>query len=225
MGLPALVLAQALVSLAPTIENVSLLPARTEYRVPSTEYLGGAAGHLLASEDEGPGLPYSVLGTRYSPSDTGRRAVSLSDGYYTRLDIHRYASYATLPLFLIEYLAGQKLLEKGSAAPLWAERVHKPAAYAVAAVFTVNTVTGLLNLAEASKVPQGKKRRWVHSVLMLAADAGFIYGVSVAPSTAKIDARIASGKVGGWTPHKISTVASMGVATVGYLLMYLDKGD
>jgi hypothetical protein len=220
MGLPTLMLLQALVSLAPTIENVRVLSGSTEYRVPRTEYQAPDANN----RDRG--LPYSVLGTRYSPADTLRpRAVSLSDGYYTRLDIHRYASYATLPLFLIEYLAGQKLLEKGSAAPLWAERVHKPAAYAVAGVFTLNTVTGLLNLAEASKMPQGKKRRWVHSILMLAADAGFIYGVSVAPSTAKIDARIASGKVGGWTPHKISTVASMGVATVGYLLMYLDKGD
>jgi hypothetical protein len=220
MGLPALMLAQALVSLAPTIENVRVLSGRTEYRIPGTEYQAPDAN------DRSLGLPYAVLGTRYSLVDTLRpRAVNLSDGYYTRLDIHRYASYATLPLFLIEYLAGQKLLEKGSAAPLWAERVHKPAAYAVAGVFTLNTVTGLLNLAEASKVPQGKKRRWVHSILMLAADAGFIYGVSVAPSTAKIDARIASGKVGGWTPHKISTVASMGVATVGYLLMYLDKGD
>ena len=224
MGLPALVLAQALVSLAPTIENVSVLPASTEYRVPSAQYrVPGAKYRVPNAKDLR--LPYSVLGTRYPQDSVRRRAVSLSDGYYTRLDIHRYASYATLPLFLIEYLAGQKLLEKGSAAPLWAEKLHKPAAYAVAGVFTLNTVTGLLNLAEAAKVPQGRKRRWVHSVLMLAADAGFIYGVSVAPSTAKIDARIASGKVGGWTPHKISTVASMGIATVGYLMMYLGKGD
>jgi len=227
MGLPALVLAQALVSLAPSIENVRVLSGTTGYRVPGAEYQQSSADDRLpGAGDPSLHVAYSVLGTRYVLEDTLRpRAVSLSDGYYTRLDIHRYASYVTLPLFLIEYLAGQKLLEKGSAAPLWAEKLHKPAAYVVAGVFTVNTVTGLLNLAEASKVPQGKKRRWIHSVLMLAADAGFIYGVSVAPSTAKIDARIASGKVGGWTPHKIATVASMGVATAGYLLMYLDKGD
>lgn len=226
MGLPALMLAQALVSLSPTIENVSVLPSSGEYRVPRTDYPGASADYRLPSADD-PDLHLrsSVVGPRYAIDTLRPRSVSLSDGYYTRLDIHRYAGYATLPLFLIEYLAGQKLLEQGSAAPLWAERVHKPAAYAVAGIFTVNTVTGLLNLAEASKVPQGKKRRWVHSALMIAADVGFIYGASVAPSTAKIDARIASGKVGGWTPHKISTVASMGVATVGYLLMYLDKGD
>jgi hypothetical protein len=212
MGLPALVLAQALVSLAPTIENVRLLQAPAGYRVPRTEY--ATPGPAPA-----PDLRYTL------PDTVQRRAVTLSEGYYTRLDIHRYAGYAILPLFLVEYLAGQQLLTKGSEAPLWAEKVHKPAAYAVAGIFTLNTVTGLINLAEASKVPQGKKRRWVHSVLMLAADVGMIYGVSVAPSTAQIDERIAGGTVGGWTPHKIATVASMGVATVGYLLMYLDKGD
>lgn len=202
MGLPALVLAQALVSFAPTVENTRPLLAHTEYEMPAPLQ---------------PALPLWS-----SPPDTVRpRAISLSDGYYTRLDIHRYAGYAVLPLFAIEYLAGQKLLEKGSEAPLWAEKVHKPAAYVVAGIFTLNTVTGIMNLAEASKVKQGKKRRWVHSVMMLAADAGFIYGATVAPSTAKIDARIAAGTRGGWTPHKISTVASMGVATFSYLMMYV----
>jgi hypothetical protein len=220
MGLPALILAQALVSLAPTIENIQIFSRGTEYRVPSAED--------TVPDPNAPelGLKYSALGARYSRQDTvGRRAVTLSDGYYTRLDIHRYASYAILPLFVVEYLAGQQLLTKGSDAPLWAEKVHKPAAYGVAGIFTLNTVTGLMNLAEASKVPKGKKRRWQHSVLMLAADVGMIYGVSVAPSTAQIDARIASGTVGGWTPHKIATVVSMGVATVGYVMMLVGKRD
>ncbi|HEY7682381.1 MAG TPA: hypothetical protein VH879_07030 [Gemmatimonadales bacterium] len=204
MGLPVLVLAQALASLAPTIDNTSLLaPVVRGATLPAATDTGGSLAAI--------------------PDTVRTHAVQLSDGYYTRLDIHRYAGYAMLPLFAIELIAGQKLLEKGSAAPLWAEKVHKPAAYLVAGVFTLNTVTGLMNLAEANKVPQGRKRRWVHSVMMLAADAGLIYGVSVAPSTAKIDARIASGKRGGWTPHKISTVASMGVATFSYLMMYVWK--
>jgi hypothetical protein len=212
MGLPALILAQALVSFAPTLENVHALPPGSGYRFPLAA-VGEWNGAWVPSSE--PSVPDSVR----------HRAVTLSDAYYTRLDIHRYAGYAALPLFAIEYAAGEKLLNHGSAAPLWAEKVHKPVAYLVAGVFTVNTVTGLLNLAEASKVAQGRKRRWWHSVLMLAADGGFIYGASVAPTTAKIDARIAAGKRGGWTPHKISTVASMGVATIGYLMMYLDKGD
>jgi hypothetical protein len=203
MGLPAMLLAQTLVSLAPTMENVRLLPVGQAYTAPR---LATGAGLVI-------------------PDTARRRAISLSDGYYTRLDIHRYVGYAMLPLFLVEYVAGQKLLTRGSAAPLWAEKVHKPAAYAVAGVFTINTVTGLLNLVEAGKIPEGRKRRLVHSALMLAADVGLIYGIAVAPSTAKIDARIASGKVGGWTPHKIATVSSMGVATIGYLMMYLTRPD
>lgn len=212
MGLPAVILAQALVSLAPTLENTSIL-------APAVAAFADAPSGL------GPAFP-GPQGMRWILPDTVRpRAVTLSDGYYTRLDIHRYAGYAMLPLFAIEYFAGQKLLEEGSAAPLWAEKVHKPAAYLVAGLFTLNTVTGLWNLAEASKVETGKKRRWIHAILMLAADAGFIYGASVAPSTAQIDERIANGTRGGWTKHKIATVASMGVATAGYLMMYLWKSE
>ena len=211
MGLPALILAQALVSLSPTVENTSLLAPVV-------------AAAPLTFEGSPVFAPEASWFAQF-PDTVRSGAISLSDGYYTRLDIHRYAGYATLPLFAIEYLAGQKLLEKGSAAPLWAEKVHKPVAYLVAGVFTLNTVTGLLNLAEAGKVPQGKKRRWVHSIMMLAADAGFIYGATVAPSTAQIDARIASGKRGGWTPHKAATVASMGVSTFAYLMMYIWKGE
>jgi hypothetical protein len=204
-------LAQALVSLAPTVENASIL-APVIATIPESP--------ILLSPVARSGGPVFVL-----PDTVRRQAVSLSDGYYTRLDVHRYAGYAMLPLFAIEYFAGQKLLEEGSGAPLWAEKVHKPAAYLVAGVFTLNTVTGLWNLAEANKVEAGKQRRWIHAILMLAADVGFIYGASVAPSTAKIDERIANGTRGGWTPHKISTVASMGVATVGYLMMYVWKSE
>jgi len=211
MGLPAVFLAQALVSLAPTVENASIL-APVVAALPQPPI-------LLPPAASSGGLVFTL------PDTVRRQAVSLSDGYYARLDIHRYAGYAMLPLFAIEYFAGQKLLEEGSGAPLWAEKVHKPAAYLVAGVFTLNTVTGLWNLAEASKVETGRQRRWIHAILMLAADVGFIYGASVAPSTAKIDERIANGTRGGWTPHKISTVASMGVATVGYLMMYLWKGE
>ena len=39
-----------------------------------------------------------------------RRAIQYSDAYYTRLTIHRYASYAELPLFAAEYALGQRIL-------------------------------------------------------------------------------------------------------------------
>jgi hypothetical protein len=212
MGLSALLLVQALTSLAPTIENVRTLPPAHELVMPEVEW--------PASEWSESRVGAVAL---IPASARVQQAVQLSDGYYTRLDIHRYAGYAVLPLFLVEYLAGQKLLEEGSGAPLWAEKVHKPAAYAVAGIFTLNTVTGIWNLAAASKVKQGKNRRAWHSILMLAADAGFVYSIAKAPSTAKIDARIESGKRGGWTPHKASAIASMGVATISYLMTFVWK--
>jgi hypothetical protein len=212
MGLSALILAQALVSLAPTIQNVRTLPTSSEFRVPSSEF------QELRTRNPEPGTLFVV-------PDTVRRhkAITLSDGYYSRLDIHRAAGYAVLPLFALSYFSGQQELKKGSAAPLWADKVHRPAAYLLAGVFTVNTVTGLLNLSEASKVQHGKTRRWVHAALMLASDAAMIYGVAKAPSLSTIDERIAAGKRGGWTPHKSFTVASMSLATVGYLMMFVWK--
>jgi hypothetical protein len=212
MSLPALILAQALVSLAPTLENVRVLQVGTEYRVSSSEF---QVADTRSWE----------LGTPVSLADSVRRprAISLSDGYYSRLNLHRAAGYATLPLFAIMYFSGQQELKKGSAAPLWADKAHKPAAYLLAGVFTLNTVTGVMNLAEAGKLKQGKTRRWVHSVMLLAADAAMIYGVAKAPSISQVDDRIAAGKTGGWTPHKSFTFASMSLATVGYLMMFVWK--
>lgn len=209
MGVAALLLVQAL-SLAPTVANVSSLPLSDELAPAALEF---------------PAASPTADAVSLRPALLPPQAVGLSDGYYTRLDIHRYASYAVVPLFVLEYVAGQKLLEKGSAAPLWAEKVHKPAAYAVAGIFILNTATGLINYSEARKIRQGKKRRAWHTALMLAADAGFVYSIAKAPSTAKIDARIAAGKVGGWTPHKASAIASMSVSTLAYLMMYVWKAE
>jgi hypothetical protein len=212
MGLPALILAQALISLAPTLENVRTLPAHSELRVPNSEF------EVLET-------PNPELESLLSMPDSvrRRRAITLSDGYYARLDIHRFAGYATLPLMAVAYFSGRQELAHGSAAPLWADKSHKPAAYLLAGVFALNTVTGVMNLAEASPVRQGKTRRWVHSVIMLAADAAMVYGIARAPSLDAVDARLAAGKHGGWTPHKFGTVTSMSLATVGYLMMFVWK--
>lgn len=150
------------------------------------------------------------------------RSVQYSDFYYTRLDIHRVASYTMLPLFAIEYLAGEKLLTRGKAAPLWAERAHKPVAIALGGLFAVNTVTGVWNLWDARKDRAGRRRRTVHSVLMLVADAGFVWAAHLAPAPAVIEARVQRGETG-WTPHKRVAVASMGLATASYLMMLLWK--
>ena len=213
MLLPALVLAQALLSQPPR------LPAFSSYEAPLSAAADGAASVAL-NDAAAPGLfPLPVV----TDSVRRRHAVRLSYSYYRRLDLHRWVGYAVPPLFLAEFVAGDKLLKEGSEAPLWAEKSHKPIAYALAGIFTFNTITGVWNLVEAGKVESGKSRRWVHSIVMLAASGGFIYAAQIAPNTKDIDARIAAGKRGGWTKHKIVAVSSIGLATVAHAMMFIWK--
>ena len=88
--------------------------------------LTAAALSHLRPAARGAGRGYGLAGPRLSalavtfaadspakPADTGDtrpKAIEYSDAYYTRLTIHRYASYAELPLFATEYALGQKIL-------------------------------------------------------------------------------------------------------------------
>ena len=45
----------------------------------------------------------------------------------------------------------------------------------LAAVFGINTVTGLWNLWDSRAQPEGRTKRTIHALLMLASDAGFTY--------------------------------------------------
>ena len=182
-------------------------PVRVTFAASSSTYAAGAALGSLAVPD----------------ADPGPGAIDHSDFYYTRVSIHRTASYATLPLFVLEFVAGEQLLAKGSAAPGWARTVHKPAAISLEVLFGVNTVTGLWNLWDGRREPEGRTRRTIHAVTMLLADAGFAWAASLAPDREAIDARIQNGGTG-WTPHKKVAVVSMAVATAGYLLMLPWKG-
>ena len=211
MALPALLLAQALLSLPPRLTTFPRYePVAAETTAPAFGTASPAGLFPLPVETD---------------SVRRRHAVRLSYSYYRRLDLHRWAGYAVPPLFLAEFLAGEKLLKEGSEAPLWAEKSHKPIAYALAGIFTFNTITGVWNLVEAGKVQSGKNRRWVHALMMLASSAGFIYAAHVAPTTEQIDARIASGTRGGWTTHKKTAVAAIGLATVAHAMMYIWKDD
>ena len=59
------------------------------------------------------------------PDTTRRpRAVEYGDYYYTRLAIHRYASYATLPLFAGEFIIGRKLFTEGPSASHGLRQAH-----------------------------------------------------------------------------------------------------
>ena len=111
-------------------------------------------------------------------ADTPRarpRAIEVSDWYNRRLTIHRYLSYAVVPIFGVQYMAGRQLWDKGRDAPEWAKTTHRVGATTLAGIFTVNTVTGVWNLWDSRSAPEGRTLRTIHALSMLAADAGFTY--------------------------------------------------
>ena len=150
------------------------------------------------------------------PADSPRqKLVEYSDQYAAQATLHRIASYATLPLFLTEFIAGQALLSDRENPPGWAKRIHGPAAGAVAGLFLLNSVTGVLNAIEALPDPEGRGHRTIHGLLMLVADAGFVAtGVTAATAGRYVEN---TNRVR--TTHRKYALASMGVATIGYLMM------
>lgn len=152
--------------------------------------------------------PFVRAGAAPASRDT---VFEYSPAYYKRLDIHRVGSYAMLPLFAFQYLAGSQLYDKSSDAPGWAKTGHGIAATGVAALFAVNTVTGIMNLYEGRKDPDDRKRKVFHAVMMLAADAGFAAtGILADRAESSPDDR---------DLHRAVALTSVGVATIGYLSM------
>ena len=143
-----------------------------------------------------------------------RKSVEVSDWYERRLRIHRYGAYTTIPLFVFQAAAGNELYHKSSGAADWARNGHRIGATALATVFSINTVTGLWNLWDSRSVPQGRTRRTVHALLMLASDAGFAYaGIKLSEDAEQsADAR---------RKHRNLAYTSMGVSIVGSGMMLL----
>jgi hypothetical protein len=151
-----------------------------------------------------------------TPADTipeRPRSVEHSDAYYTRLTIHRYGSYAMLPIFGAEYVLGQRLMSPSSPPPGWIKPAHVGVAMTLGALFTTNTVTGVWNLWEARHDADGRGLRYLHAALLLASDAGF----ALAPALVDDD------NGGNRTLHRNVAIASMSVATVGTAIMWLRK--
>lgn len=150
-----------------------------------------------------------------APLDTVRKRpkpIEYSDAYATRLEIHRIGSYTMLPLFAAEYALGQNLLNGNS--PGWVKPTHLGVALGVGGLFTINTVTGALNLWESRKDPAGRTRRWVHSALMMASDAGFAITGAMGNDTGDRDAQIR---------HRNMAIGSMAVSVAGTALMWFWK--
>ena len=148
-------------------------------------------------------------------ADTGRRrrapSVEYSDVYQTRVGIHRALSWAMVPLFIGAGYTGFQLRNKRDLAPKWVRDIHGPLAGATVVVFGMNSLTGVWNLLEGRKDPEGRTKKIVHGALFLAAAAGFTY------VTAAGDNIRAFGKPNHW--HRDIALASMSVSLVSWSLM------
>jgi len=146
------------------------------------------------------------------------KAIEYSNGYNTRLTIHRIASYTEFPLFIAEYIVGTKVQNDerdnpGVQSP--SKGTHTAIASGLEGLFAINTVTGVWNLIESRHDPAGRTRRWIHSILMLVADGGFLATAGAGGSA----------KGGGTNAdhHRSLAIGSAGVATVATVMMWLWK--
>jgi hypothetical protein len=154
------------------------------------------------------------------------RAIALSEGYAVRLKIHQIGSYLELPIFAAELLVGQSLYhdeQNGTVSSGSLRTAHSALAASLGILFGVNTVTGVWNLAEGWKDPTGRTRRVIHSLAMLAADAGFLATAMTAPGgrerfgTPGFDQSRAN-------THRALAISSSSVAAAATLMMWIWKG-
>ena len=159
-----------------------------------------------------PPLPSLTPAAGPTPLPSARDTViEYSSAYYQRLTIHRWGSYAMLPLFAAQYYVGSQLYSGNAEGN---EDAHAMLAAGVAGVFAVNTVTGVWNLWEGRHDPNDRARRVTHATLMLLADAGFV-------ATGLLAEGAEDGGTGtsGMRTHRAVAIGSMAVSTVGWLMM------
>ncbi|MEP6494641.1 MAG: hypothetical protein ABJF01_18290 [bacterium] len=143
-----------------------------------------------------------------------RKAVEVSDWYSRRLTIHRYVAYATIPVFALQYAAGDQLYKKGAGAPTWAKSMHRVGATSLAGMFTVNTVTGVWNWWDSRSAPKGRTLRTLHALTMLAADGAFTYAGAKLSNEAETDQ--SKRKL-----HRTIALSAIGVTVVSEVAMKL----
>ncbi len=207
----------AVIALTPSTESATRLDARA---LPDTTFaVGSDTSGVPAHPADSSSAPLPFAPASFAAlDDTVRprpRAIEVSDAYETRLRIHRYASYTMIPLFVVQSVAGNQLYvadQTGSPRPGWAKATHSLGAAGLGALFTVNTVTGLWNLWESRSNETGRTKRWIHSALLLGADAGFAWsGIKLAGD--------AQHSQSGREQHRRVAYISMGAALAGYAVM------
>lgn len=172
-----------------------------------------SAGYLMLTTD----APLPSLEAPEAADDTIRprpRAFVYSDAYTTRRTIHKWSSWAILPLFAGEYVVGQKLYTD----PQGGSRdTHTLLAAGIGGLFAVNTVTGAWNLWESRKDPNGRTRRWIHGIAMIVADAGFLATAGTAPESE------GGTTEGNKSLHRTLAISSGSLALGSWLMMLLWK--
>ena len=163
-------------------------------------------------------LAAAPLGVTSFESDTTvtrrrPRAIEYSDWYARRLMVHKIGSYVELPLFASEWYLGDQLLNGNGSSN--EKNLHSVVAGSLGVLCGVNTVSGLWNLYDSRKDPSDRKKKIIHSILMLTADAGFAAtGLAAGDAEEDADRR---------NLHKNLALTSMGVSTVGTVMMWLWK--
>jgi hypothetical protein len=169
-----------------------------------------------------PAIVDTALATRVpvdTPTVRRRHAVSYSDEYYTRLTIHRYGSYAMLPLFAAEYSLGQNLINDASPSS-WIKPTHTGVALGIGALFGINTITGAWNLWDSRDDPSGRTRRFLHTGLMLASDLGFAITGAMTPEHRSFDFNAVQQSQ---NRHRNWAIGSMAVSAAGTAMMWFWK--
>jgi hypothetical protein len=183
-----------------------------------------AAASLHAGAIDVPLVEQQRLGISMPADSLHRRpkAIEFSDAYETRLRIHRYGSYAMLPLFGTQYLLGRSLLKQREDILSGARtepvthslnRAHLYTALGVGTLFVSNTTTGLWNLYDNRHNPEHRGIRTAHVLTMLLSDAGFV-------ATGRMGMNAKNGTTQDARNHQKMALASMGVATIGASMMW-----
>jgi len=152
------------------------------------------------------------------PQDVRPIAIEYSEGHETRAKIHKYVSWATLPLIGTEFWLGQRLYDNPNGEDDL-RGVHGTVGAGLIGLFAVQSVTGVWNLVEGSGAP-GHKKRLTHGLIMLAAEGGFIAAAAMAPGHSN-GVNFNADR----STHRTVALVSMGVGTAGYLWMLLTGGS
>jgi len=190
--------------IAAAILAVFASPALAQDQVLSlAEQASVAADQLTPAQEQGSAPPAAVI--------------EYSDAYRMRAKVHKIASFATLPLFATEGVVGQKLynarINFEDTSTL--KNTHLALAAGIGALFGVNSVTGLWNLIESRHDPNHRTIKWVHGLLMLGADGGFLATAASGPDRE----RFFSTDNDGPSTHRAIAFTSISAATAGYLIM------